>query len=60
MLTINNSSPLDSGVLRLAAGLRRPYCNRSLRGFDIEPLNPGHRVVCAACHRDILTYEAAR
>jgi hypothetical protein len=61
MLSIINSTPLDHGaVLRLAPGLRCPHCNRLVRGCDIEPLNPGHRVVCAACHRDIISFEVAR
>ena len=60
MLTINNSAPLDHGVLRLAADLRCPHCSRLVRGFDVEPLNHGHRIVCAACGRDILSFEVAR
>jgi hypothetical protein len=60
MLTISNSTPLDRAVLRLTAGLRCPHCNRPICDFDIEPLNAGHRITCAARHRDILSYEVTR
>jgi hypothetical protein len=45
-------------VVRLAAGLHCPHCQRELRPTDVELSDRGLRVVCQGCHGDLLTTEA--
>ncbi|WP_156041726.1 hypothetical protein [Bradyrhizobium sp. URHD0069] len=52
------SAPLSGGmILRIANGLRCDNCSRLVRGSDVEQLEAGHRIICAACHHLLLSYE---
>jgi hypothetical protein len=45
-------------AVRLAANLRCPHCQRQLHATDIDADLGGVRIICAGCHRDVLTIEA--
>jgi DNA-directed RNA polymerase subunit RPC12/RpoP len=44
-------------VLRPANGLRCDRCGRLVRGSDVEEVEAGHRLICAACHHLVLSFE---
>jgi hypothetical protein len=53
-----SSPPLSDGmVLRFGEGLCCHQCAHIIRSCEVEPLGTGFRVVCAACHREILSFE---
>jgi hypothetical protein len=45
----------DGMVLRMAEGLLCP-CGRPLKNYP-DPLPKGFRLICDACHQDVLCYE---
>ena len=59
---VNDTSRMRSAVLPDGMVLRMPEgvlcsCGRPFRN-DPEPLTKGFRVICGACHQDVLCYES--
>ena len=47
---------IGSRAIRLAP-LACPYCHHGLRAHDVEPIGDEVRLICPACHRDLLTID---
>jgi hypothetical protein len=56
-LTSTSTAYTDTRTIKLAP-LACPYCHHGLQAHDVEPLGDGEvRIVCSACHLDLLTIE---
>jgi hypothetical protein len=45
--------------VRLAASIKCPHCGRKLHATDIEADFGDVKLICAGCHRDVLTIGSA-
>jgi hypothetical protein len=45
--------------IRLAVGTKCPHCGRQLHAHDVKTDFGNAKLVCAGCHRDVLTIGGA-
>jgi hypothetical protein len=50
---------VGSHVVRLTVNMKCPHCTRPLQATDVEVDFGDVRLICAGCHKDVLTIEAA-